>query len=195
MSGPVPPADLARRAPLVDIVPTGARLYRLHDARFDPIHFDRSDTGRFNAPDGRHGVLYAARHRRGGFAETFLRHPGRTLIAADLLARKSLATLATIRPLRLARLAGAGLARLGATAEVAHAGPPYAVPQAWAAALHDHPGRFDGIAYNARHDDEQRCYAIFDRAADAIDVAAREPDLDADWFWEIAELYGVGLAP
>lgn len=37
--------------------------------------------------------------------------------------------------------------------------------------------------------------AIFDRAADAIREHNRKTELDSDWFWEIAEPYGVGLAP
>lgn len=93
------------------------------------------------------------------------------------------------------RLAGPGLARLGATAEVAHGGLPYDVPQAWSIALARHPVGADGIAYHARHDDAELCYGLFERSADAIAEAAREVDLDQDWFWRIAERYGVGLAP
>ena len=36
---------------------------------------------------------------------------------------------------------------------------------------------------------------LFDRARGAIVEVRREPDLDQDWFWEIAERYGVGAAP
>lgn len=195
MTAPAPPADIARRRPLVETLPAHAELHRFFSARHTPIHFDRSDAGRLNAPDQTYGVLYAAKARRGAFAETFLREPGRTLLPGDVVARKAYVRLTITRPLRLIRLAGPGLARLGATAEVVHGGPPYAVPQAWSAVLRSHPMRADGIAYNARHDDEQLCYAIFDRARRAIKVAARERNLDMDWFWQIAELYGVGLAP
>ena len=52
-----------------------------------------------------------------------------------------------------------------------------------------------GIAYYARHDDEALCYAIYDQAAVAVVEEHREPQLDRDWFWDLAELYGVGLAP
>ncbi|WP_268931763.1 RES domain-containing protein [Mesorhizobium muleiense] len=93
------------------------------------------------------------------------------------------------------RLAGPGLARLGATAEVAHSGLPYDVPQVWSTALSGHPIGADGIAYHARHDDAEVCYALFERSADAIAEAAREIDLDQDWFWRVAERYRVGLAP
>jgi hypothetical protein len=124
-----------------------------------------------------------------------LRNPGRTLIDTDLLKRKGYTRLTIGRDLTLIRLAGPGLARLGATAEVSHGGLPYAVPQAWSQALFRHPVGADGIAYHAGHDDSQLCYALFDRSADAIAEMEREVDLDQDWFWRIAGVYGVGLAP
>lgn len=195
MTVPAPPSDLATRPPDIEDVPANAEMHRFFTAAHAPIHFDRSDAGRLNAPDGSYGVLYAAKGQRGAFAETFLRTPGRTLLASDFISRKAYVRLRTSRRLRLIRFAGAGLARLGATAEVVHRGPPYAVPQAWSAALRAHPIAADGIAYNARHDDEALCYAIFDRAADAIHEVHRDVALDAGWFWNIAELYGVGLAP
>ena len=90
---------------------------------------------------------------------------------------------------------GPGLAKLGATAEVTHSGLPYDAPQVWSKALHALPAASDGIAYRARHDDDAVCYAIFDRAESAIEEASRDLDLDKDWFWSLAETYGVGLAP
>ena len=54
--------------------------------------------------------------------------------------------------------------------------------------------RFAGAGL-ARHDDDAVCYAIFDHAEPAIAVDAQELDLDKDWFWALAEAYGVGLAP
>ncbi|MGB3541041.1 MAG: RES family NAD+ phosphorylase [Mesorhizobium sp.] len=195
MSGPLPPADLHERRPNLIEIPTGETLHRFYTAKWKPIYFDRSTTGRFNAPDGSYGVLYAAKEPAGAFAETFLRTPGRTLIDMDLLERKAYVRLVASRKLALVRLAGPGLARLGATAEVAHSGLPYDVAQAWSAALFAHPISADGIAYHARHDDAELCYALFDRSADAIVEDARELDLDQNWFWQIAARYRVGLAP
>ncbi len=116
--------DLARRAPLTITLPAGTLLHRFHTAAFDPVFFDRSRFGRFNAPDGSYGVLYVAATAEGAFAETFLREPGRTLLPTDLLASRAYVVLRTTRPLVLVRLGGAGLARLGSTAEVVHGGPP-----------------------------------------------------------------------
>lgn len=195
MSGPLPPADLTSRLPEVVELPAGQAIHRFYTSRWDPIFFDRSLDGRFNAPDGSYGVLYAAEEIHGAFAETFLRTPGRTLIDTDLLKRKAYVRLRVERDLKVIRLAGPGLARVGATAEVAHGGLPYEVPHAWSRALSGHPVDADGIAYHARHDDTELCYAIFERAADAVSEAERQLDLDQDWFWRIAERYGVGLAP
>lgn len=195
MSGPLPTADLNRRQPeLIELAP-GADLHRFYTEEFDPIFFDTSEDGRFNAPDGSYGVLYAAREAAGAFAETFLRTPGRTLVDAALLQRKAYVRLIATRTLTLIQLAGPGLARLGATAEVTHSGLPYTVPQAWSAALVKHPIRADGIAYHARHDDSELCYALFDRSQDAVDKVERRIDLDQDWFWQLAARYGIGLAP
>ena len=176
-------------------LPTGTELHRFYKAAYEPIYFDPSLSGRLNAPDGSYGVLYAAEARSGAFAETFLREPGRTLLAADFVAARAYVKLRSSRSLQLIRFAGPGLARLGATAEIVHGGWPYAAPQAWSAALHGHPIAADGIAYYARHDDEELCYALFDRAQTAVQEVERDPDLDADWFWQIAAPYGVGFSP
>jgi hypothetical protein len=195
VSAPKPPADLARRDPLIVEILEGSLLHRFYTNTYEPIHFDRGRSGRFNAPDGSYGVLYAAMSPAGAFVETFLREPGRTLLPTDLLARKAYAQMRVLRPLRLIKLGGPGLAIVGATAEVVHGGLPYDVPQAWSAALHGHPSVPDGISYTARHDDEAVCCSLFDRVpAPAIDLE-RRTSLDEDWFWAIAEPYRVGLAP
>ncbi len=195
MSGPLPPADLKRRQPELVELPAGEILHRFYTVGRDPIFFDTSTMGRFNAPDAFYGVFYAAKEVAGAFAETFLRAPGRTLIDADLLQRKAYIRFSIKRNLKLIRFAGPGLARIGATAEVSHSGLPYDVPQAWSQALYEHPVNADGIAYYSRHDDAELCYALFDRSADAIVEAERLIELDQDWFWQIAQSYGVGFAP
>ena len=103
--------------------------------------------------------------------------------------------LKVARSLILLQLAGPGLGRVGATAEVTHSGLPYDVPQSWSAAIHALAQKFDGIAYHARHDDNEVCYGLFDRAADRLAEESRTIDLDDNWFWEIAEVYHVGFAP
>lgn len=195
MTAPQPPGDLARRDPLFVELPAGTLLHRFYTAAHAPIFFDRGRSGRFNAPDGSYGVLYAAATSAGAFAKTFLHEPGRTLLPVDMLARKAYVELRALRILKLVKLSGPGLARVGATAEIVHGGLPYDAAQAWSAALHSHPARPDGIAYTARHDDEAPCFALFDRASATVEEVERQTDLDQDWFWAIAEIYRVGVAP
>ncbi len=192
---PYPPADLDTRIPHFVELPKDAVLHRFYTAGFAPIFFDRSLDGRLNAPDGTYGVLYAAKTESGAFAETFLRQTGRTLIPTDQLALKAYARLRVLRPLTLIKFGGPGLGRLGATAEIVHGGKPYDAPQAWSKALKAHPAGADGIAYTARHDDEELCYALFDGRSDPVTAIDRVTDLDQDWFWRIVEPYGVGIAP
>lgn len=195
MSLPAPPADLATRKPALVTLEAGALLHRFYTSAFDPIYFDKSDLGRFNAPDESYGVLYCAQADRGALAETFLRTPGRRVIDPGLLATKGYARLTTSNDMTLISMAGPGLAILGATAEITSSGPPYLIPQIWSAALKVHPVAADGIAYRSRHDDDQICYALFDTDATTITEISRITEIDTDWFWELAESYEMGRTP
>jgi hypothetical protein len=190
----LPPADINARPLRFTTIRITTTLYRFYRRGRDPIHFDRSIMGRFNSPDAAFGVLYAAQYRRGAFAETFLRESGRTLLPTDLIESRALVSLRPTRALRVVNLHGPGLAVLGATAEITSSPQPYDTPQAWAAALHDHPGAFDGIAYRSRHDNGQVCYALFDRRAPITEVDRDEMLLDADWFNSLLNRYSVGIA-
>lgn len=192
MNAPSPPADLATRNPKIIKLAAGSLINRFHTAKNTTIYFDRSASGRLNSPDGRYGVLYAAASERGAFAETFLRSAGRRQIDPGLLRRKGFVRLRVTRTLSLVELHGPGLAILGATAEVVHGGLPYDIPQAWSKAIHALPISPDGISYSARHDDAEICYAIFDRAASYVTELDRVTDLDADWFWQLADVYEMG---
>jgi RES domain len=194
VSAPSPPADIASRTPLLVPVPASTDLYRFYSVIHEPIFFDRSDLGRLNAPDGTYGVLYASATARGAFAETFLRTPGFTLLERGQIQRKGCIRFRVRRQLRMVMLYGPGLARIGATAEVTHGGLPYTIPQRWSSALHAHPTKLEGIAYRARHDDDELCYAIFDRVGAHLEEVQRETELlNQNWFYELFDVYGVGL--
>ena len=60
MTGPLPSPDLTLREPELVEIPKGTIIHRFYTASYDPIFFDKSVLGRFNAPDGSFGVLYAA---------------------------------------------------------------------------------------------------------------------------------------
>lgn len=193
---PLPPIGINTCSPRSTTIKDATIFYRFYTRGKDPIYFDRSKKGRLNSPDGSFGVLYAAKRMRGAFAETFLREPERTLLAVDFIEKKALVFLRPRRALHLANLHGPGLAVLGATAEITSTTQPYDEPQAWSAALHNHPGMFDGIAYRARHDNDEVCYAFFDRSACALTEVNREDMLlKANWFGSLLQHYSVGIAP
>ena len=195
MTRPFPPSNLPSRSPRIETIARGQTIYRFFNSSKAPIYFDRSKEGRLNSPNGLYGVLYAAVEVHGAFAESFLRQPDRQIIPMDLVQAKALVRLTATRDLTLCALAGRGLAKVGATAEVTHGGQPYDCPQSWSSAIHSLPTAFDGIFYKARHDDDQGCYALFDRSADGVSELDRDIALDSDWFWNIAADYDVGLAP
>lgn len=190
---PRPPPDLDRREPVIEVLPAGTVVHRFHNRQYSPFHFDRSPNARFNAGNGHFGVMYAALERRGAFAETFLRSVGSTAISEALVDAKACSALPLRRPLRALRFRGYGLAPIGATASICSS-PTYEAPQEWSRALHAHPQQVDAILYGSRHDDDQLCLAVFDRAKDAFgDPAVERNLLDLEWFLDLMELYGVGL--
>jgi hypothetical protein len=192
----LPPTDINERSPRSTTIRNTATFYRFYPRGKDPIYFDHSKEGRLNSPDASFGVLYVAKKITGAFAETFLRQPGRTLLAVDFIEKKALVFLRSTRALRVANLYGRGLTVLGATAEITSSPQPYGLPQAWSAALRNHPGAFDGIAYRAKHDNDEICYALFDRSAPAItEVHREEMLLDTDSFCNLLDHYSVGISP
>jgi hypothetical protein len=173
---PRPPKDLHARELPIDVVRAGTILSCIHRTRFGAIFFGPAQGaapgGRWDAPAGEFRVYYLAEEPQTAFAETFLRMSGDTILDPADLAARSLAEVIVMRDLRLAALSGRGLARMGATAAVCSG--PYAASQEWAAALHEHPARPDGIRYRA-HDDDGFSLAVFDRAADAVDESGTRP--------------------
>jgi hypothetical protein len=100
------------------------------------------------------------------FAEVFLRDLRVRLLPRDAFEARSLSRVTTRRAVHLIQFHGAGLARLGTTAAMAHG--PYELSRPWARACWEHPSQQDGLSYRPRHDDDQLAVALFDRAADAI---------------------------
>ncbi len=92
------------------------------------------------------------------------------------------------------RLYGAGLAAVGATAEVSSCPPPYEIPQELSRALHLAFPQISGIDYRSRHDNDKIADAIFDTAPNLRELSRNE-ELNTDAFWKLAERYNVGMAP
>ncbi|WP_440998056.1 RES family NAD+ phosphorylase [Arhodomonas sp. SL1] len=159
-----PPTEFAAcRLPL-ETLAADEFLYRSHRPELLPLYFSVGNSkNRFDDPAQVFGVCYCARSPEGAFVETFLRQSAaQHFVDEEVLEARSLALLRIIDPLRVVRLHGDGLVKLGTTARVS-AGDMGAA-QAWARAIYDHPDEPDGILYRVRHDDDAFGIAVFDRA-------------------------------
>ena len=139
-----------------------------HSALYWGLQPARSRPGRWDAPDGSFGVLYVGADAYAAFIETYGHTTGIRVIQTVDLAARTLSRLSPTRPLRLVRVTGPGLARLGADARLFSA--DYAISQQWSKAIYQHPSAPDGILYPARHDETRLCAALFDRICDEIAV-------------------------
>jgi len=184
---PGPPPDLASRKP--PIPRFRGPWFRIHRVVHGAIHFGRGHAYRFDAPAGEFGVLYVARTERGAFIETFGHDTGIRVLDHKELEVRALSRVDVVKPLRLVDLRGPGLARLGADGELLTGS--YALSQAWALALHEHPSRPDGIAYRARHDPDQVCAALFERARPSITTTTLGAFSDARLATLLADLLDV----
>lgn len=163
--------------------------------RHDPLYFGCLANGRFNAPNGEYGALYAGSDPHCAFIETFGQSTGVYTVTLGALADRGLSRIEAERALHLVDLTGPGLARLGADERLCSG--DHEVSQRWALALWAHPTQPEGLLYRARHDPSRHSVAIFDRAM---------PHLRSNWLggWldpanrdllaQILDAYGFGIA-
>lgn len=183
----------------LDEAPLPPTLTRIHwkgtkEPFFGP-ELRRPPTHRFHDPAGEFRVCFLAESATASFAEVFLRRPPVRLVTRDELSGRRLTSFRVRRPLRLVMLHGGGLAQLGCTAEITSNSPPYVDPQSLSRALWAHRDRVDGITYRCRHDNDLRAIALYDRAADSLEVLGSE-ELMADHVRLLAwsTRYGFALA-
>ena len=126
-----------------------------HSAAF----FGRSRDGRFNAPLGDYGVLYAAEDAHAASLKTFGQSTGINTATTTALSERSLTRIDATQPLKLVDLTGPGLARIGADERLCSG--VHEVAQRWAAALWDHPfaARRPSLPSEARSVASLRCTA------------------------------------
>jgi hypothetical protein len=169
MSAPVP--DLPDDCPVIRL-DAGTPLVRVHHKDRGPVWFGPAKGAlpgsRFDAPSGEFGTLYVANTLKGAFVETVLRRAAR-IIARPMVDERAWSVLRPRRGLTVVQLHGDGLIHLGVTSDIC-AGDDYGPSQALALALYE-KFALDGIAYRARHNNDEICYALNDRVAVAeLDV-------------------------
>ena len=205
----LPPADLDAHALPLSTLKRGTEVFRSHAVDRHPIWFGpgpgRRPEYRFDAPGGEYGVCYVGRSEMAAFVETFFRDLPIRVVSRGNLELRAISTIRLTRSVRVVRVYGAALVRLGATSAVggaklvvppAFSAQPYEHSQAWSAALHDHPAAPHGIQYRSSHDDKLLCVALFeDRAADVLELAAQGGPLsdDKSFLAHAIRRYGVRL--
>jgi hypothetical protein len=142
-----------------------AKLCRISRFATGEPYFGTTGGNRFDDPLRAFGTCYFGFSLRCAFAETVLHDE----VGADgfQLAREELdrfvLSFEGTEELVLAKLLGAPLKRLGGTGELSTV-LPYAIPQAWARAVHEHPQNVDGIVYQAKNLNDEQAVVVFDRA-------------------------------
>lgn len=149
-------------------IAAGATLHRIHRPFHDAVFFGPTSAtpqGRFDAPDGSFKVLYAARAPETAFAETLVRSPYIPFVVSTAVNARVRSELLVTKPLRLFPLIDGGVSKLGLSFTDLHSD---AYAKTWAVSAHIHrTTTADGILYTSRFDN-QRCVALFDRAASSI---------------------------
>lgn len=168
-----PGGALFPRGLLAEVLPAGSVLMRVHHLAHGAVWFGpRSGIlpqHRFDAPAGEYRTLYGAARLAGAFVESVLHKPAGRVIAWAYVEERGWSELTTRRTLRLAKLRDEGLHWHGTDAAIS-ASNDYSAPRRLALALYTAFPELDGIAYRARHNNGEICYALFDRvsAADLI---------------------------
>lgn len=156
------------RGVLAEIIPVGTIIVRMHHESRGPLWFGPRlgipPQHRFDAPGGEYRMLYCAARLAGAFVESVLRKPAGRIVARAYVDERVWSELTVRRMLRLAKLRDEGLHWHGTDAAVS-ASDNYATSRRLALALHATFPAIDGLAYRARHNNGEICYALFDRVS------------------------------
>jgi RES domain len=165
------------RGVLAETLPAGSVLIRVHHQARSPLWFGPKPgippQHRFDAPSGEYRTFYCAARLAGAFVESVLRKPAGRVVARAYVEERAWSELTVRRALRLAKLRDEGLHWHGTDAAIS-ASNDYTAPRRLALALYTVFPEVDGIAYRARHNNGEVCYALFDRVA-AGDLVPGKP--------------------
>lgn len=173
---PLPQPELDTRRLPSATVDTGTTLVRIHwpnKALFFGPGSKKRPRGRFDSMDGAFGTCYLAENTLAAFAETFLREGRVKLVTEDELEARRWSRVEVVAPLTLVRCHGAALSTLRTTSAISSGA--YSRSRAWAAALYRHPDAPDGLRYHSRHNDDELCIALFDRAVARVRIVETLP--------------------
>lgn len=185
---------------------TGERLYRVHSSarlvtEFNPGVGEPTRFAFFGDPPV--PVLYAANTREAAVAESLLHDIPVTggLLPYGKYADKVMGLIVTRRDLRLAKLSGLGLRRLGVEARELTDTDAADYPRTvrWAAAAHQ--AGFDGLSWTSHKCNDTRVVVLFgDRCHDAVEqddsfACVFQIGVDLDWLIAICGPLNVDVMP
>jgi hypothetical protein len=153
---------------VLDIVPASPdALIRVSRYNTGEPFFGRTGACRFDDAAREFGTCYLGFDLTVAFAESVLHNkepdtngfavPGTEISACFALSFSG-------KDLKLAKVYGAALLRLGGNGEISGTGD-YTVPQAWASALVAHPANIDGFIYMTRRVNDAFAVVLFERDA------------------------------
>ena len=200
---PPPTPDFACAALDLTTFPAGSRFGRVHLARCaDPLGFGKTPSRfsdpRRRKPETRFGVLYLGETLKVCFLEAVLRDKRNGLVGdypldeIELRARR-FTLVEIVAPLTVIDLRRDGGVRMGVPSDVSRSSDQR-LAQLWSVALHEHPARPDGIAYESRLNGHTNL-AIYDRAIPKLRVAATMPLLAAPDLPTVLDDFLVAVVP
>lgn len=160
------------------VLPAGKTIIRVHQISMGALWFGPAPGSppgyRFDAPAGEYRTLYCAENLTGAFVETVLRQAKR-IVARPFVDLRGWTELSCKRDLTFAKVYDEGLVHHGVSTDIC-AGDDYTTSRRFAADVFASDVEIDGIAYRARHNNGQICFAVFDRvaAADFSEVGRHE---------------------
>ncbi len=147
----------------------GTQIIKIHQSIYGPLWFSPAPGAtpayRFDAPNSEYRIMYTAKTLDGAFVETVLRKSAGRILKKRFVEERSWSTITVQHPLELAKLYDDGLLWHGTDADIGSSGS-YDEPRKMAVSLHGAFTTLDGIAWRARHDNGEMCYALFNRVRD-----------------------------
>lgn len=192
-----PPPSIAPTDPVLETLPRGTLLHRVHGATHPADAFNPTPSatlltgGRFDTITGEPAYIYAGQDERAALAETLCRDLSPAgavrLVPFARLRGRRLSQIQTVRDVTVLVLHGPASTKVGAGLALTKSdADQYLHTRAWAHALLTWFPQIDGLAYRCRHDEDRIAYVLYSgstspvRAAGALStVAGSEMPLDS----------------
>lgn len=180
----IPPPGDCPGTPLVQVVPAGSTLWRVHSDRFNggalnptpqpaPAAGSPVTGGRFDSLDGSYAYLYASENERGAFAESFARdldytRSGARPLPYALVHGKNISSVNVLRDIDVVVAYGAGAQQLGQDTWLTTCDEDdYPLCRQWAAAVRLWAPAADGLVWKSRSDPAEEVFVLWGDPASA----------------------------